>query len=412
MTYGPFLNEAADSTAGPLPSGPGRSLSGSLPKTVTFPTLAELQAVVKQLQPEMKRRGHQLLEILYDPKLQIAGFVSIHSTERGPALGGLRNFNYRSALDAAEDVLNLAEGMSYKALGADLPLGGGKAVLIEPPAVRDEEVYYGRVGELLLEACPKGSYISAEDMGTTVQRLGYVSKTYPYTVGLDGGSGDPSPATALGVFLSIEAINRELLGNLSLEGKTVAIQGVGNVGMHLAERLHGAGAKLIVADINPELVKKAVERFGAEECTPEDILYAECDILAPCARGGVLTPDNVGRIRAKEAVIGSANNVIRNEDEAVHRALHKMGIVYAPDFIVSAGGLCQVALDIKGDLLENLVKNGWSQVKNINDTGVVERIHSIPERLIKGLKEVDGNTPPSLLILERAKQALRNTGYE
>jgi len=402
MSNGPLFE---DKSPRPAHGSSPPPLRLRMPARSTFPDRAALEDVKRQLAATMIERGHQQLEILHDPEMQIAGFVCIHSTKRGPALGGLRFRQYDSALAAGEDVLNLAEGMSLKALAADLPLGGGKAVLIKPDRIDNTEAYFERVGELLHQVCPNGAYITAEDMGTDVTTLGIIKRRYPFVVGLEGGAGDPSPWTALGVLKSIKAVNREILGNSSLEGITVAIEGVGNVGMQLARFLHKRGAKLIVADIDQQKALKAANSFDATIVAPEEILRQKCDILAPCAIGGVIRADNVQQIRAA-AIVGAANNIIQGEDPEVHWALYNQGTFYAQDFFANAGGLCRVPLDITDDLKRKLLKHDWKQIETIKDTSFLGRIRKIPIKLMDAVKQTPEGTPPSLHMLKSAKEAL------
>ncbi len=347
-------------------------------------SLSDLLIAKEALSLEMTRRGHERLEILHDANLGISGFVAIHNTKSGPALGGLRITKYNNAVEAGRDTLDLAEGMTLKARAANLPLGGGKGVLMAPAGISDEAEFFKGVGRLLSQLFPDGAYITAEDLGTSVSRLEEVKKNYPFVVGTSKGVADPSPYTALGVFLSIEAVAKEVLGQSSLNGLTVAIQGLGHVGMPLAEKLHAAGAHLIVADIDQTRAKEAVQRFGAR--ISEDIISEKCDILCPCARGAVVNKNTIASIRAK-ALVGAANNIIASEDEELHKKLHQQNCFVLNDFVANGGGLLAVATELRGTLRDRLEANGWNSISRLTDAHPLDLVRTIPGRFINAHRE-------------------------
>ena len=292
--------------------------------------------------------GHECVLFCRDRRVGLRAIIAIHSTVLGPALGGLRMWPYESEAEALEDALRLARGMTYKAAVAGLDLGGGKAVIIGDPA-RDKSAglfnSFGRFVEAL-----GGRYITAEDVGTEVQDMSYIRQETSHVVGLSeaqGGSGDPSPVTALGVLSGIKACLDIVCGSPELSGRRVAIQGVGKVGFALAELLHREGAQLFVCDINPAHTQTAVKAFGAQAVRADATYFFELDVdvLAPCALGGVLNDVTIPRIRAA-IVAGAANNQL--QDEARHsQALAKRGILYAPDYVINAGGLINVYGEIE-----------------------------------------------------------------
>ena len=272
--------------------------------------------------------------------------IAIHSTALGPALGGTRFFPYPSEAAALEDVLRLSKAMTYKAAVSGLDLGGGKAVIIgDPAALRSERLLraYGRLIDSL-----GGRYITAEDVGTTLGDMVLISKETDWIGGLPhslGGSGDPSPATARGVLAAIRATAQRLWSSEDLAGKRVAIQGVGKVGMSLAERLTDVGAETIVADTNDRAVADAVTNLGSKGVDVADIYGVDCDILAPCALGGGLNERSIPQLRCA-AVVGSANNQLARESDA--DLLESHGVLYAPDFVVNAGGVINIAAEHGG----------------------------------------------------------------
>jgi leucine dehydrogenase len=275
--------------------------------------------------------------------------VAIHSTALGPALGGVRLWCYEATVDGARDALRLARGMTYKAAAAGLELGGGKGVICAPPGAppagqvrRALLLDFGDLVESLA-----GRYITAEDVGIAAEDLVAINERTSHLTGLPpdhGGSGDPSPFTALGVESAIRACVSERFGSGELAGRRVAIVGLGHVGEKLARRLADDRVDLLVSDIDPRK-RGGAEELGAQWVDPSEALLVECDVLAPCALGGAIHADNAGLLRC-EIVCGSANNQLAQE--GLDQPLAEEGILYAPDFIVNAGGLIHVYKEIRG----------------------------------------------------------------
>ncbi|MDR0268633.1 Glu/Leu/Phe/Val dehydrogenase [Paenibacillus sp.] len=293
----------------------------------------------------MTQDGYEQLVFCQDKKTGLKAIIAIHDTTLGPALGGARMWNYVSEDAAIVDAMRLAKGMTYKHAVSSLNFGGGKSVIIGDPKKDKSEgslLAFGRYVQSL-----NGRYITAEDVGTTVEDMDTIARETKYVAGKSGqgSSGNPSPATAFGVYHGMKSAAKEAFGSDSLEGKTVAVQGVGNVAFHLCKHLHEEGAQLIVTDINKEAVMRAVEQFGAKAVDPNDIYDVPCDIYAPCALGATINDDTIVRLRAK-VIAGSANNQLK---EARHgEQLHGMGIVYAPDYVINAGGVINIAEEWHG----------------------------------------------------------------
>jgi leucine dehydrogenase len=282
----------------------------------------------------------------HDPPTGLRAIVAIHSTTLGPSLGGTRFYPFDSEQEALRDVLRLARGMTYKAAAAGLDLGGGKAVIIgDPKRIKSEELLraYGRFIETL-----GGRYITAEDIGTTRDDMDMIHRETQYVTGISpelGGSGDPSPVTAYGTYLGMRACAEEAWAEHELEGRTVAVQGVGKVGYHLVKHLVEAGAKVVVSDVDVDAVGRAVRDFGVETAEPHKIHAVECDIFAPCAMGGIIRDDTIPELKCK-VVAGSANNQLERPEHG--EILARLGIVYAPDYVINAGGLINVADELQG----------------------------------------------------------------
>lgn len=277
--------------------------------------------------------GYEELLLFHDPPSGLKAIIAIHSTALGPALGGTRMFNYPTEEAAVEDVLRLARGMTYKAAAADLGLGGGKAVIIGDPARdKNEQLLraYGRCVEKL-----GGRYITSVDMGIDEKDLDCVRLETEHLLG-ESAAGNPSPYTAFGIWRGMKRCVAEVYGKPGLEGLTVAVQGLGGVGGALCRHLAAEKARLIVTDVDPEKVKRAVELWGAAAVEPGEIYGQECDIFAPCAAGAVVNPKTIPRLKCR-IVAGSANNVLLDEESGA--ALYRRGILYAPDYVINAGGL-------------------------------------------------------------------------
>lgn len=300
-----------------------------------------------QIFSTLSQYGHESIFFSSDHQTGLRSIIAIHSTALGPSLGGLRMWPYESEAEAIRDALRLARGMTYKAAAAGLNLGGGKAVIIGDPARDKSEGLFrafGRAVETL-----GGRYITAEDVGTAVSDMAYIQMETSHVVGISeeaGGSGDPSPVTALGVLSGMKACLEIVYGTSDLHGRRVAIQGVGKVGYSLAELLHREGAELIVCDINPNKVEATVKAFGARAIDDATCFFEmEVDVLAPCALGGVLNDETIPAIQSP-IIAGAANNQL--QDETRHgMALAQRGILYAPDYVINAGGLISVYSEIE-----------------------------------------------------------------
>jgi leucine dehydrogenase len=294
----------------------------------------------------MQKYDYEQLVFCHDEASGLKAIIAIHDTTLGPALGGSRMWTYASEEDAIEDALRLARGMTYKAAVAGLNLGGGKTVIIGNPKTDKSEALFRALGRYIQGL--NGRYITAEDVGTTVQDMDLIHQETKFVTGVSeafGSSGNPSPMTALGIFRGIQASAMEAFGSDSLAGKTVAVQGVGSVGYYLCQHLHEAGAKLIVTDINEDNLNRANKEFGAEIVSTSDIFGVECDIFAPCALGAIINDDTISQLKCK-VVAGSANNQLKEDRHG--DKLQEMGILYAPDYVINAGGLINVADELEG----------------------------------------------------------------
>jgi leucine dehydrogenase len=304
--------------------------------------------------------NHEAVHAFADLASGLRTFIAIHSTARGPAAGGCRVFPYASEQAAVDDALRLSRAMSFKNAMADIPLGGGKAVIIgDPRQVKTPALFeaFGRSVEAL-----GGRYWTAEDVGVSPADLAQARRATRFVAGLEGhpaASGDPSPVTAEGVKRGIALCVRRALGQ-GLDGVTVALQGVGHVGAYLAEKLAAAGAKLIVTDVDQAAVAAVVARTGARPVAPEAIFDAEAEVFAPCAMGGALTRDTIGRLKAK-VVAGGANNQFGEADAG--RLLQDKGILYAPDFVINGGGIINVAGEIRALQAESAFDPAWVETK-------------------------------------------------
>ena len=286
------------------------------------------------------------LHVKRDAATGMQAIIAIHDTRLGPSLGGCRFINYDTETAAIVDALRLARGMTYKAAITGLDLGGGKSVIIKPRQEFDRSALLRAFGKFVDDL--GGHYITAEDSGTSLEDMEVIRSVTKHVTGVapeHGGSGDPSPFTALGVRRGIEACVKYVLKRDDIRGLHVAVQGVGHVGYHLCKELAALGAKLTVADVDPLKSERAQREFGAEVVSLDQIFHVECDVLAPCALGSALNDETVPQLRCK-IVAGAANNQLaepRNGDDLMQR-----GILYAPDYAINAGGLINVATEIGG----------------------------------------------------------------
>lgn len=288
--------------------------------------------------------NHEDVRFYFDQKSGLKAIIAVHNSQLGPALGGCRMWPYENDSQALADVLRLSKGMTYKAAMANLPQGGGKSVIIGDPRKDKTAELFEAMGNFVNGFA--GSYITAEDSGISVADLKIVETktqsvagTYAH-ISYDGAphDGNPSPATAYGVFVGIKE-SVKYKWNESLEGKRIAIQGLGSVGIKLAKLLHGEGADLIVADIFPDNLEKAEKEYAAQIVSADEILQVDADVLAPCALGGAINPDSVNTIKAP-IVAGAANNQLT--DEKLGQSMFDKGILYAPDYVINAGGIIDI----------------------------------------------------------------------
>lgn len=283
---------------------------------------------------------HERILFCHDEKTQLKAIIAIHSTRLGPAMGGCRMWDYPNSSAALTDVLRLSRGMTYKNAMVKVPYGGGKSVIIgDPKQIKTSDLMraYGHFVEQI-----QGDYICAEDVGTSPKDMEFVAEQTTHVLGRGSASGDPSPFTAFGVFVGIKAAVKQKLGRDDLQDLRVAVQGLGHVGWSLCQQLHEVGTKLWVCDIDAELVTKAQQEFNAQGVALDDIYHQDVDVFAPCALGAVLNLTTIGQLKAN-IVAGSANNQLETEED--DRRLAQKNILYAPDYVINAGGVINVSLE-------------------------------------------------------------------
>ena len=338
----------------------------------------------------MSKYGYEQLSFFYDKSTGLKAITCIHNTVLGPSLGGTRFLDYADEEDAVEDVLRLARGMTYKSACAGINLGGGKTVILgDAEALRKDSVKreafwraFGRYIEGL-----NGRYITAEDVNTTTSDMDYIAMETNFVVGIASKSGNPSPFTARGVLKAIKACIKEVYGEGDLAGKVVAIQGLGSVGFDLARKLHEEGAKLYVTTRDKAKIQMAVEELGVTAVELDEIYDVECDVYCPCALGATVNDDTINRLKCK-IIAGAANNVLK--DAPVHgQILFDKSIVYAPDYVVNAGGVINVYQEILG----------------YDEADAVRKIDLIYDRVREIVRISNETKTPTYLIADKMAEA-------
>lgn len=291
---------------------------------------------------EISVPGYEKVFKVSNPKVNLKAFIALHDTTLGPALGGTRIYPYKRAEDALNDVLRLAKGMTYKSAIAETGFGGGKcAIIADPSKDKTKELLHS-----FAEAIDSlgGKYITAEDVGCTTNDMMILKEKTKYVTGLphEKSSGDPSRYTAWGIFRGIQSVLKKIYRSDSLEGRKIAMQGIGSVGLYLLDLLFWHGAEVVIADVNKEKVKSVSNKYGVKVVEPQDILKEKCDILSPCALGGILNEESISQLQCK-GIAGCANNQLLTEKDG--ETLHEKGILYAPDFVINGGGLINVSVE-------------------------------------------------------------------
>lgn len=290
--------------------------------------------------------GYEKVFKVSNKKVNLQGYIALHNTVLGPALGGTRIYPYVKSEDALNDVLRLARGMTFKSAVAQVGFGGGKCVIIADPRKDKTPELLHSFAESVDSL--KGKFITAEDVGSTTADIVEFNKKTKYVTGLptEKGSGDPSRYTAWGVFRGIQSVAKKLFGSDSLEGKKIAMQGIGSVGLYLIDLLFWHGAEVVIADVNAERVKAVSRKYGVKAVDPKEILKEKCDILSPCALGGIINDESIPQLKCK-AIAGCANNQLLKDQHG--DLLMQNGILYAPDFVINSGGLINVSFEVDKD---------------------------------------------------------------
>lgn len=301
--------------------------------------------------------GYENVKRAIDSETGLHAIIAVHSTVLGPALGGLRLWEYASEEEALTDVLRLSKGMTYKASCAGLALGGGKSVMIGNPGMKSDALFTS-MGEFVESF--GGSYITAEDVNTKPSDMAVIAKQTDSVVGLEGKSGNPSPKTAWGCFLGLKACLEQKFGSADMKDKVFAFEGVGSVGSIYAKLIAEQGGKIILADIKDEAARRVAEETGGTIVSPDAIRSVDCDVYAPCALGGSVNQETIPSIKAR-VICGAANNQLLDENDGV--SLRKHGILYGPDYVVNAGGLINV--------YNELVPGGYQEARALAEMEMI-----------------------------------------
>lgn len=343
---------------------------------------------------QLQNYDHEQIVICSEPELGLKAIIAVHNTTLGPALGGVRMWPYHNEQEAIRDVLRLSRGMTYKAAISGLNLGGGKAVIIGDPRTEKNESLFRAFGRYVDSL--GGRYITAEDVGINVQNMEWVRMETKYVSGLPkaiGGSGDPSPVTAYGTYMGMKACAKKAYGSDSLKDKRIAIQGAGHVSSPLARMLADEGAKLFICDIFEDKVNKLAKETGAEVVDADSIYGLDVDIFSPCALGGVVNDDTIPHLNC-DIIAGSANNVLDEEDKHGQMLLDH-NILYAPDYVINAGGLINVASELEG----------------YNEQRAREQAAKIYDTILDILNySEENNTPTFVASNVLAEERIRNVG--
>ncbi|PCJ67915.1 MAG: leucine dehydrogenase [Bacteroidetes bacterium] len=340
---------------------------------------------------DIKTTNHEQIVFCNDKASGLKAIIAIHNTVLGPGLGGTRMWNYASEADALNDVLRLSRGMTYKAAISGLNLGGAKAVIIGDANTDKSEALMRKFGRFIENL--NGKYITAEDVGTTTKDMEYVNMETDSVVGLPesmGGGGDPSPVTAYGVYMGMKASAKRAFGSDSLSGKKISIQGIGKVGMHLVELVHKEGAEIFVSDINTASLNHAVSTYNAKVVVGNEIYGLGVDIFAPCALGAILNTENINALNCS-IIAGAANNQLADENEHGDMIKDK-GLLYAPDFLINAGGLINVYSEHIGYNRENAMRDTekiFDTTMNIFGLAEQQDIHTQKAATVLAQKRID-----------------------
>ena len=336
---------------------------------------------------KMSDHAHEQVVFCQDKNTSLKAIIAIHSTVLGPSLGGVRMLSYKNELEAIQDVLRLSEAMTYKASISGLNLGGGKAVIIGNSKKGKSKALFRKFGQFIESL--GGKYIVAEDVGISTKDIEYIKMETAHVSGMPeskGGGGDPSPKTAYGVYMGMKACAKECFGNDSLESKRIVVQGAGHVGTHLVKWLVKEKATVIVSDVDDEKIKKLVKRYHVESVGVNDVYDLETDIYSPCALGATLNNNTLSRLRCS-IITGAANNQLANEE--IHgKMVMEKGILYAPDFVINAGGLI----------------NCYSEVIGYSKEYVFGEVENIYNSVLKIIKKSKKDNLPSYLIAKRIAQ--------
>ena len=325
--------------------------------------------------------GHERVLICQDDQVGLKAIIAIHSTTCGPSLGGTRMWKYNNEAEALRDVLRLSRGMTYKNAISNLNLGGGKAVIIGDSRKDKSELLFRRFGQFVDSL--NGAYITAEDVGISPDDMIHVAKETNHVTGLPGKSGDPSPVTAYGVYMGMKAAVKNQFNSDSLEGKKIAVQGVGHVGEYLVGYLAKEGANITITDIHEDTIKRVAEKYKCNVVSPDDIYDVDMDIYAPCALGSTVNSNTIARMNCT-IIAGAANNQLENE--FVHgKELMEKGIIYAPDYLINAGG----------------VMNCYAEVHQISSEEVMSMAENIYHTTLDVINASQKENTPTFLVANR-----------